>query len=276
VITLVKIGGSVLTDKQRPLVFRRTQAHCVAADIRLSRTVPVIVHGTGSWGKAIGRHYRTDDGWTRDEAGFQMTTWRIRRLQEALAAVLRDEGVVCCPLGANAIFRREQGVLDLYDTGPITRLVEAGVSPVLGGDVLVEAPGTFRVVSSDAIAVTIARRMTVGDCVFATDVDGVWDSAGRLIREIAEPGMAADDSDRRDVTGGMSAKVAAALEIAATGASTTIVNGRIRGRVRDALARRAVTGTRVVGRDVPREGFREEHGEINDESRSNAGSCHPR
>ena len=245
-ITLVKIGGSVLTDKQHPLSFRHAEAHCVAADIRLSRTVPVIVHGTGSWAKAIGRHYYTEDGWARDATGFQMTCWRIRRLQEALTAVLRDEGVICCPIQANAVFHRSRGTLDLYDPAPIRRLVDAGVSPLLCGDVLVEGPGIFRVVSSDAIAVAIALRMRVSDCVFATDVDGVWDPAGQLIPEITGPDLAASDSDRQDVTGGMSAKVAAAVDIARSGALTSIVNGRIPGRVRGALARRQVTGTRVL------------------------------
>jgi len=245
-IALVKIGGSVLTDKQRPLVFQHANAHRVAADVRLSRRVPVIVHGTGSWGKAIGSHYRDDDGWYRDTVGFQMTTARIRLLQEALVTALRQEGVVCCPLQANALFHRSHGVLEIPDTGSISRLVAAGVSPVLCGDLLVEGPGKFRVVSSDAIAVAIARRMTVGDCVFATDVDGVWDSAGRLITQATELDLATADSDVRDVTGGMSAKVAAALEIAGTGARTTIVNGGVGGRVLDALLRRSVPGTEVL------------------------------
>jgi isopentenyl phosphate kinase len=245
-ITLVKIGGSVVTDKQRPFIFQDAYAQCVAADIRLSRTVPVLVHGTGSWAKPIGRHCRRDGAVFRDETGFQMTSGRVRRLQEAVTAALRDEGVVCCPLQTNAIFHRARGVLDLYDTGPLRRLLDAGVSPLLCGDVLVEGPGTFRVVSSDAIAVAVARRMRVRDCVLATDVDGVWDSDGQLLREVTTPNLAVGDSDRRDVTGGMSAKIVAALEIAASGARTTIVNGRVRGRVRDALARRNVTGTRVV------------------------------
>jgi isopentenyl phosphate kinase len=246
-ITLVKIGGSVLTDKRCPLVFQDACAHRVAADIRLSRTVPVIVHGTGSWAKAIGRHYRRHGGAFRDAAGFEMTALRIRRLQEALMAALRDEGVLCCPLQANAIFHRPQGTLDLYDTRPISRLLDAGVSPLLCGEVLVDGPGAFPVVSSDAITVAISRRIPVSDCVFATDVDGVWDPAGRIIQEVRQPGLAVSDSDLRDVTGGMSAKVAAALDVADTGARTTIVNGRVRGRVRAALARRAVIGTRVLG-----------------------------
>lgn len=244
---LVKIGGSVLTDKQRPLTFQRAAARSVAADIRLSRTVPVLVHGTGSWAKGIGRHYHTDTGWTRDAAGFQMSCWRIRTLQEELTAALRDEGVLCCPLQANALFHRAQGAVDLYDPGPIRRLLHAGVTPLLCGDVLAEGPGIFPIVSSDAIAVAIARRMRVADCVFATDVDGVWDTDGRLIGELTQPAVAPDSNDRQDVTGGMSAKVAAALEIAATGARTTIVNGRVRGRVRAALARREVIGTSIAG-----------------------------
>jgi isopentenyl phosphate kinase len=244
-IALVKIGGSVLTDKRRPVVFQHENAHRVAADIRRSRRVPVIVHGTGSWGKSIGRHHRDDGGWYRDTVGFQMTTARIRLLQEALVTALREEGVVCCPLQANALLHLSHGILELPDTGPISRMVAAGVSPVLCGDLLVDGPGRFRVVSSDAIAVAIAQRMTVSDCVFATDVDGVWDSAGRLITTVTEPGLAATDSDARDVTGGMTAKVAAALEIAGTGARTTIVNGGIGGRVLDALLRRPGPGTEV-------------------------------
>jgi isopentenyl phosphate kinase len=246
-ITLVKIGGSVLTDKQRPLVFQDVPARRVAADIRLSRTVPVIVHGTGSWAKAIGSHHRTEGGWTRDATGFQMTALRIRRLQEALAAALRDEGVLCCPIQLNAVFHRTDGALELYDTRPIERLVDAGVSPLISGDVLVEGPRTFRVVSSDTVLVALAERLDVSDCVFATDVDGVWGPDGQLMSEVAQPKPAADDNDRRDVTGGMSAKITAALAVAATGARTTIVNGRVPGRVRDVLSHRATVGTRVVG-----------------------------
>lgn len=245
-IALVKIGGSVLTDKRRPLAFQHADARRVAADMRLSHTVPVIVHGTGSWGKAIGRHYRDDGGWYRDTVDFLMTAARIRMLQEAFLTALREEGLVCCPLQANALVQRSHASLELSDAGPISRLVAAGVSPVVSGDLLVEGPGRFRVVSSDAIAVAIARRMIVSDCVFATDVDGVRDSAGQLIPTATQPGVAAADSDARDVTGGMSAKLAAALEIAGTGARTTIVNGRVAGRVRDALLRRSVQGTEVL------------------------------
>jgi isopentenyl phosphate kinase len=83
--------------------------------------------------------------------------------------------------------------------------------------------------------------------VLATDVDGVWDDAGRLIASMtdARAGAAAGDA-QDDVTGAMSAKVDAALEIAATGARTTIVNGRIGGRVLAALLRRSVPGTEVL------------------------------
>jgi isopentenyl phosphate kinase len=147
---------------------------------------------------------------------------------------------------ANALFHRPGGVLDLYDTAPFDRLISAGVSPLLCGDVLVEGPGSFRIVSSDKVVVALAGRLPVSDCVFATDVDGVWDSAKQLIPAVTVPNRSVSASDRRDVTGGMSAKIGAALEIAATGARTTIVNGRVRGRVRDALNGRAVIGTRVT------------------------------
>ncbi len=252
---LVKIGGSVLTDKSRIFSAHAHDSAILAEDIRLSGVIPIVVHGTGSYGKAFARHYSRPGHWSNDAMVFQMTMGRIRHLQEGLLCAFRDAGVPCCPLSTNALFYRDNGRLEMYSATPLRRLLACGVAPVLCGDILVDGSEHFGIVSSDAILAAVARVSKVDDCVFATDVDGICDEGGQVLSQLAAGEvMFSHDSDRLDVTGGMQAKVAAAREIASYGAWTTIVNGRVPGRVRDALTRRPVVGTRVVVADTAPDG----------------------
>jgi len=155
-VTIVKLGGSVLTDKTRLFSFQEAVASRLAAEIRQAGgippgDVPVIVYGTGTFGKAYARHYSRPERSTADWRIFQLTTAAIRRLGEEVSRVLHDEGVPHCLIPANALFCQRQGRLGWHGPGPLARLLECGVAPVLCGDVLAEERGCFRIVSSDDI-----------------------------------------------------------------------------------------------------------------------------
>jgi isopentenyl phosphate kinase len=246
-VTLLKLGGSILTDPARLFSFEKGTAIRLAREIRQSGQVPVIVHGTGRAGKAFARHYSGAGRTTREWLIFQLTTGAIGRLGEDLGRVLRDEGVPHCLMPANGLLHRRGGELGWHSPGVLPHLLDCGIAPVLCGDVLAEGRTRFGIVSSDEIVSLAAATMTVRSCVFVTNVDGLLDPAGRLLTEIDAAHLPqARDSDRADVTGGMSAKLASALRAAESGAATTIVNGRVPGRLRDALLGRPVIGTRVL------------------------------
>jgi isopentenyl phosphate kinase len=250
--TLIKLGGSVLTDRTRLFSFQEDLAIRLAREIRQSGRLPVIVHGTGTAGKAYARHYRRAGRVTADWLVFQLTTMAIRRLGDELGRVLRDEGVPHCLLPANALFRRRaDGTLGCCAPDVVPHLLTCGVAPVLCGDVLVEERDRYGVISSDEIVPVLARELPVRSCVFVTDVDGVLTADGRLIEEVDEAGaLPASESDRADITGGMSAKLGDATVAARAGANVVIINGRVPGRLRGALRGEAVVGTRVVAPDL--------------------------
>jgi len=245
--TLLKLGGSILTDRTRLFSFDSAVATRVAREIRQSGQVPIVVHGTGRAGKAYGRHYTLTGRATPDWRVFQLTTEAIRQLGDRLGAVLRDEGLPHCLIPANALFCRRDGGLHWQGPDPLLHLLDCGVIPVLCGDVLVEGAGRFAVVSSDEIMSFLAAALPVQSCIFATDVDGVLDPRGRLVAEVQSAGEAGRHaSDSEDVTGGMAEKLAGASSAARDGAAVTIINGRVPGRVRDALCGRPVVGSRVL------------------------------
>lgn len=245
--SLVKLGGSVLTRKTSLFSFQTGTAARLAREIRESGQVPVIVYGTGTAGKAYARHYSRIDHSTSDWLIFQLTTRAIRTLGDELSRVLRDEGVPHCLLPVNALFYRRRGQVGWYGPGVLSHLLDCGVAPILCGDVLAEGRACFRILSSDDIVSFLALVMPVKSCVFVTDVDGVLDQRGALVAEIGgSTQLSSQASDREDITGGMAAKLRAARQAAGHGATVTIVNGHIPGRLRDALRGSQVTGTRVL------------------------------
>lgn len=250
--TLVKLGGSVLTESGRPASFRaevgERLAEEIASEYRVSGRTPIVVFGTGRAGKAYAKHYTGPGRSTDDWHAFQSTTHAIGELGMRLSDTLRAAGVPNVLLPANALFEREpDGDVRWENSDCVLRLRAHGVVPLIGGDVLVEGPRRFGIISSDVITTLAARLSPVTECVFVTDVDGVLDDDGRLIPvvdELAELTVGA--SDLADITGGMSAKVAEALDIARLNKQVMIVNGLVPGRLAAAMRGDRVTGTTVT------------------------------
>jgi isopentenyl phosphate kinase len=251
--TLIKLGGSVLTEHDRLFSFRETVASRLAEEIATyTRTgpAPIVVFGTGRAGKAYARHYTGPGKTTGDWDVYQQTTGAIARLGTQLGEVFHRAGVPHALLPANALLRRmNTGELAWYRNEPVRRMQQSGVVPLIGGDVLVEATDRFGIVSSDEIAALAATLSVVDECVFVTDVDGVLDDDGRLIEfvdEVTSLRAGASGSDAHDVTGGMTAKLDAALRIARTNRQVAIVNGLVPGRLRETLSGGHAPGTVVT------------------------------
>lgn len=241
---LIKLGGSVLTHKEQLFSFRHDAARRLGEEIRISRSTPIVVHGTGKTGKAYARHYTQKA--TSDRDVFQLTTAAINGLQGALCRTLYEAGLATCPIPANTVFHREGNSVHWYDPRVVARLLQGGVLPVLCGDVLVDGPSRFAIISSDTIVTLVAQALPVQRCFFVTDVDGVLGPDGRPVPEIVGPHhLDAHESDRDDVTGGMTAKLEAALEVARAGTAVTILNGTVPGRLAAALRGELVVATRI-------------------------------
>lgn len=251
--TLIKLGGSVLTERDRFFSFRDDVAARLAEEIATyTRTgpAPIVVFGTGRAGKAYARHYTGEGKTTGDWDVYQQTTEAIARLGAQLGAAFHRAGVPHALLPANALLHRTgSGRIAWYRHEPVRRMQQSGVVPLIGGDVLVEGPNRFGIVSSDEIAALAATLAEVSECVFVTDVDGVLDGDGRLIEfvdDITPFRGGTSDSDTHDITGGMAAKLDAALRIARTNRQVAIVNGLVPGRLRQALCSGHAPGTVVT------------------------------
>jgi acetylglutamate kinase len=127
-------------------------------------------------------------------------------------------------------------------------LLEGGWLPVIASVALQDesgaANGQLLNVNADTVAGEIARHLEAGALVFLTDVAGVLDGQGRLMKRLSASEARALVA-KGTIAGGMIPKIEAALVADAGGTRTVVLDGRQPHALRSALAGRTPLGTLI-------------------------------
>ena len=115
-------------------------------------------------------------------------------------------------------------------------ILKANLTPVTFGDVTL-FPNGFRVLSGDTIVYELAKILRPERCVFAMDVDGVYEWNTRVIIPEISPSKIRHTKvvPGDDATGGMKLKLDTAARIASTRCETCFVSGYRRNEFAKAL-----------------------------------------
>ena len=217
--TVLKLGGSVVTRKESPETLDEAAIEEAAAAVAEARDGVVLVHGGGSFGHHYAdRHdVSTTDG-TRDAAAVRDVHGAMTRLNDAVVDALDRSGVSALPVHPLSLAHRTAaGDLRMAVDGVASMLAE-GFTPVLHGDVVVQADAGATIVSGDELIVRLAEGLDAARVGLCSTVPGVLDTDGDVIGRIdsfTEVADALGTSDTTDVTGGMAAKVEALLGLSA-------------------------------------------------------------
>lgn len=266
-LTLVKLGGSLITDKQRPETARPEVIERLARELAAALGDPaggahvLLGHGSGSFGHVTAARYRIHSGIGEREQlpGVPLTQARAAELHRRVVAALAAAGALpfSLPPSAAAVDGAEDDDEGLrhrgasYATAPVARALALGLLPVVHGDVVLDRQRGATIWSTERVFLELARRLPahgfrVTRALWLGATAGVLDDRGRTLPRIA-PGTAtaAGGAAGTDVTGGMRHRVESALALAALGVDSWIVDGRIPGLLVRALAGEPVPGTRV-------------------------------
>lgn len=125
-------------------------------------------------------------------------------------------------------------------------LSKAGLTPVTFGDVAL-VPGGFKVLSGDVMVYELAKLLRPDRCVFALDVDGVYEQDTRLIIPELSPSKIRKMKVPRgdDATGGMQLKLEVAAKVASLGTKVCFVSGYRRNEFAKAFKGLEFYGTAV-------------------------------
>ena len=215
--TVLKLGGSLITDKERAETLDGAALGAAADAIATAADDLALVHGAGSFG----HHYAEKHGvsvtaGTADAGAAFEIHGSMTTLNRFVLSRLHDRDVPALPvhpLSAGA--RDTNGALDM-PIPAVERLLGEGFVPVSHGDVIAhEAHGTT-IISGDEVVVRFAEGLDADRVGLCSTVDGVYDADGAVIDRIDDFDSVADalgGSDATDVTGGMAGKVRTLLDL---------------------------------------------------------------
>jgi len=222
-LVVVKVGGSLITDKSRPLTVRRGELEKVASRLAGLRGGwgLVVVHGGGSFGHFTVKRL---EGGPKPLLVSEVRYW-MSVLSLEFVRALMDKGAPAVSIPPMPVARYSGGVLAGVDAGIFKRLLALGVVPVTHGDVVLDDRGEAAILSGDVLACELALALGAGALVFLMPVEGVYssdparDPGARLLRVVTPEtlGEMPDGVAGVDVTGGIRLKLREALRAAGRG-----------------------------------------------------------
>lgn len=256
-LTILKLGGSVITDKhsEQPKV-DFSNLNRLADEIARARPERLIfMHGAGSYGHVLVKKSGIGEGIKTKEQVLAFA--EIQRLQNELDSIvckaLIERGVPAIPCQASSTAVMDKGRLVKMDTDAIIGMLETGLVPVLYGVPAYDRDQKCSILSADQIAPYLALELGAKKIIHGTNVDGVFtgdpnkNPSAKLIPEITTKNF---DEIRKwltgssavDVTGGMFGKVSECMDAAKQGVESLLINA-----LKPDYVRKALSGERVIG-----------------------------
>jgi isopentenyl phosphate kinase len=236
-LVLIKLGGSVITHKDKPLspnlrniriIGRQlSRALQVDKDLRL-----ILIHGGGSFGHYYAKKFglSTKISNSSSAEGLARTAAAMIKLHSVVLQELCDVGVYCGTVLPIELFSgiEKSPVLSVSGRNRIGSIFDNHLVPITFGYVNLENSKSY-IISGDTIALALVRGLSIPQTIFVMDVDGVFPSSdlkGPVIRKLETSNFLVRNSYKRfDVTGGIRSKVHAGFEIANEGSDVFFVNG---------------------------------------------------
>jgi isopentenyl phosphate kinase len=263
-LVFCKLGGSVVTDKQRPstprpeVIERLAQEVAAALDTRPDlRTL--LGHGSGSFGHIVAQKYDVHRGIADDRSwwGYAETGAVAQQLNRIVTDTFIRVGVPIVSIQPSVLARCRGGKLISMDEHAIRETLRHGLVPLIYGDVAFDSEQGCTIISTEAEFAYLAHRLRPARIVLVGEVDGVYDRDPRtsdraeLIRRITPDTLAQVEaqlggSHGVDVTGGMLSKVRDMVDLVARGDTQRVhlISGLLQGALtRVLLDARAQEGT---------------------------------
>ncbi|MCY4147018.1 MAG: isopentenyl phosphate kinase [Chloroflexi bacterium] len=257
---LIKLGGSLVTDKLVANSFRRDMVRQIAAQVATlfanadGRRL-VLGHGSGSFGHVAARRYRTLQGVVsaKERLGMARVGAVAAELSGLILAELLAAELPALRFPPSALLTTRDRRIASLETRPLLSALQQGSLPLVHGDVALDSQVGGAIVSTEAVFAALVEPLDVSEIILLGEVAGVLDDDGMVIPRITPATFPAlkpwlGGASGIDVTGGMLHKVQAMVELVARqpGLTVTIADGRRADVLLDLLLRQRALGTRIA------------------------------
>jgi len=255
---IIKLGGSVITDKTKECYFKEKTMNNLAKNIKKANKETIIVHGAGSFGHILAKKYKLDQGYQNPGQikGFTLTHEKVQTLNSLVLKSLHKHEIHAVSISPHSIVKLNNYELEKMDFKIFEEYLQKKFTPVTFGDVVLDRKLGFSICSGDLLVQELAKQFKPKRVIFVIDEDGLYtanpkiDKKAELIEKttISELESLSTFADKHaDVTGGMKGKINTIKNIAKNGIDTVLLNGNKPDRLYDALVGHKTKSTNIVG-----------------------------
>jgi isopentenyl phosphate kinase len=244
---LIKLGGSIITNKEKPLSPRINTIDRIAKRLQKIREPFIVVHGGGSFGHYWSVKYDMHTKPARyDLRGLSI----VKNSMVELNKIILDRFIknrlnpYCLP--PTDFMSGDKPILN--KVREIKKIAESGLVPVTYGDALWYGNKKSYILSGDRIMSILAKTLRPRLSVFVLNVDGLYSDikTKKLIHEMENDQVSIQDI-QMDVTGGMKRKVQEATRISKMRLNVFFANGNKPERITNAIQKNRFEGTLFRG-----------------------------
>jgi len=259
-LILIKLGGSLITDKTKPLtakveIIKRLGKEIKEARKKFSGKI-IIGHGSGSFGHTVAAKYKTQDGIFNKKGvnGLALVADVAIQINRIVIQNFLKVGLPVFSLAPASFLTAEDKNLKKSFIKPFYHLLKSGLIPVIYGDVILDQTKGCCIFSAEKtlniLTKNLKKEFNILKIIHCGNTDGVYDVNGKTIPVITRKSFqkfqkAIGKSNTIDVTGGMIHKVKESLEISPLGIHSFIINGGKPGNLKKAILGEEVKGTLI-------------------------------
>ena len=240
---LIKLGGSIITNKEKPLSARKKLIDKIVLSLKKIDEPLVIVHGGGSfghyWSVKYNMHTKPDNYNTHGVSVVKNSMVELNKI--ILDSFLKNKLNPYCLPPTDFIFGNKPIPKKVKE---IEKIAKSNLIPITFGDALWFGKKKSYILSGDKIIAILAKILKPRLCIFVLNVDGLYSDlkTKKLIHELKGQKPLISKSSK-DVTGGMKRKMEEATKISKNGINVFFVNGNKPERIVDAVKRKKFHGT---------------------------------
>ncbi len=260
-IVLIKIGGSLITDKNKPFTVKQRALDIIADEVKSaldSGKALIVGHGAGSFAHVPAKKYQTHQGIINDQSfrGIAEVADVAAQLNRIVVKKLLEKGVNAVSVSPLSSMISKGFKLKNMFTEPLEELLKRGLLPVVYGDQIMDVEEGCTIFSTERVLGYLGLKLKekgyqIEQIIQCGQTNGVYDTDGNTIPEInpdnyQQHKQALGGSGGVDVTGGMIHKVKQTLDLAKKGIPGLIIDGIVHGTLSEAISGEDVLGTKIV------------------------------
>nr|MBI5455934.1 hypothetical protein [Candidatus Levybacteria bacterium] len=253
-IILVKLGGSIITDKKIAYLARKSIIRRLAKELKQSKQNIILAHGSGSFGHTSAVKFGGKKGYI-SKIGIARVARDAMEINRIVMGILITEGIPAVSFRPMGMILTSAGKIEDSFFKSVEEVIKQGLIPVVYGDVIWDKKWKSTIYSGETILNKLAmylrkKNFNIKRIIQVGQTNGVYDDRKKTIPIITNktwPNLKKFifELKTKDVTGGMQHKVEDALKMANLGIETLLINGKTKNELSKALLNKKVKGTLI-------------------------------